>query len=146
MLAGMLAVLALLLKLAPGTPLARLAMRMCVLWPIERLAALTLQQAIFGLIMVGFMMAGGEMIFLLGPELVAAYAFELSIYLDAVLFTYALAAWSRVKAGVGHVRMIVARLVRLPQSSRRRRLRRTPPQRPSANDDEPSPAFVRLAA
>lgn len=145
-LAGLLAVLFLLLKCAPEAPLARRVMRMCVLWPTERLAALTLQQVIFGLILLGFMMAGGEAIFLIGPELVGAYAFELSIYLDAVLFTYALAAWSQVKAGITRIRMIVSRLARLPQASRRKRLRKTPPPLRSANDDEPAPAMLRLAA
>ncbi len=140
LLTGLLVVLTLLLRLAPSAPLARMAHRMLVVWPIEQISSLTLRQAIFAALMMGFMLAGPEVIFLAGPELVATYAFELSIYLDAVLVTYALAAISSAKAGLGRVSDVLTKIMRRPQARRRKRTAQCRSNR-SANDDEAGPAY-----
>ena len=144
-LTGLLLILTLLLKLAPDAPLARLVNRMVVLWPLEQVRQATLQQAIFGLILLGFMLTGTEAYFLLGPELVAGFAFDLSIYLDAVLFAYALSSWGALKAGVVRLRHKASRLLRRPRAPRRKRLPTSRPDKLPANDEEPHPA-LRLAA
>jgi hypothetical protein len=143
-LTGLLIVLILLLRLAPDSPLARMLNRVLVIWPLDQVLRLTLRQAIFGGIMIGFALAGPEAIFLAGPELVATYAFELSIYLDAVLVTYALAVISTARAGVGRARDLMTRIMRLPQARRRKRTRLRPPNA-TANDDEAGPPY-RMAA
>jgi hypothetical protein len=84
------------------------------------------------------MLAGGEMIVLLGPEIIATYA----VYLDAVMVTYALSAVAMAQRGGSWLRTVVMRSVRRVRP-RARRVRRSPArQRRSANDDEPAPALL----
>ena len=86
---------------------------------------------------------GGEVIVVLGPELVIAYLFDLSIYLDVVAVSLAMAAAARVKSAWHAARTRLSAVVsRLRQGPRNRRARRTPRVRraspPDNDDDDPS--------
>lgn len=141
MLTGLLAVLTLLLKCAPDAPLGRRAHTMLVAWPLAWLSTLELRHLIFFAVMAGFMMSGGEILMLAGPELVTSYALELSFYLDAVLVTYALSILSQARFAGQKVRAALIRTARRFRPRNRVRRTRRPGILPSANDDEAHPAL-----
>ena len=135
-LCGMMLALILVMRLAPHSPAARLLHRHLVELPLRELSGLERHQLVFVLIMAGFAMTGGEMIAILGPELVGAYALDLAIYLDALAIAYAFAAVARLRAAARAVRWQIKRLVMRRARRRKRAQRRARRGLLAANDDE----------
>ena len=79
--------LLLVMLVIPDSPLGRVLHRQLVERPLERLAQLERHHLIYAVIIGSMMIAGGEAVAIAGPELVAMWALDVSIYLDAVLVT-----------------------------------------------------------
>jgi len=136
-LCALMLALVLVMRLAPQSPAARVLQRQLVELPLRWLAGLERHQLIFVLIMAGFAAGGVEMIALLGPELVTAYAVDLAIYLDALAVTYLVVTVARLRAAARAVRWHLKRLGVSRGIRRRRRAQRRGRNRPpAANDDE----------
>ncbi len=144
-LLGLLAVLTLVLWLAPHSPEGRLLHRALVEQPLAALSRLQLRHLIFIAFIGGFGLAGGEIFLLAGPELVTGFALELSIYLDAVIVTYALSAAAGIRRAGTYVVTRIGRPRRLLGARRKRVHVRRERAGPAANDYE-HPAARRLAA
>lgn len=143
---GFMAVITLVMVLAPQSPTAKIIHRQLVEMPLARLADLERHHIIFFVIMVGFLIGGGEVFGLLGGEAVFAFALDFAIYLDAMAITFALAALSKVRRGVGWSTNVVRKMLRRPQVTRRKReAMGKPSDGKPANDDE-DPAQLPLAA
>lgn len=128
----------------PHSPAGKLLRRQLVERPLEQLSRFERHRLIFFVLLAGMMVAGGEVIVLLGPEVVATYA----IYLDAILVTYVLAAVAQARNLLRYTRLRWRRGVRVQRLIAARRRRRQKSRRrapPPANDDD-SPAVVPLAA
>ena len=135
-LCGLMLALVLVMRLAPQSLLARLLHRQLVELPLRWLAGLERHQLIFVLIMTAFAAGGVEAIAVLGPEMVAGYAIDLAIYLDALAVTYALAALAQLRAAARAVRWRLKRLAMKVARRRRRAQRRVRSRPQAANDDE----------
>lgn len=137
MLCALLAMLA-----APETVFGRMCHRQLVERPVARLDALTRKDLLFGVLLLAIMFGGGEMIVLLGPEFATAYALELSVYFDAMIFAWTLAGVARARQAVFVTRLALRRGGRSMAARRRRRQRVAQGDRGAANDDDPAPALV----
>jgi len=138
---GLLLALMAVMKLAPDSWAGRALNRELVERPLEQLGRMERHHLIFLVIIAGFMMAGGEIFALGGTEMVLGFAIDASIYLDAVLVTYALTVIAGTRNSWQALRM---RLPRLRKVFGRRRIRSAPTRRPgapSANDEEHSAAL-----
>ena len=125
------------LLVIPDSQLGRMLHRQLVERPLKALSDIKRHRLIYFVLLAGMMLAGGEMIVLLGPEIIATYA----VYLDAVMVTYALSAVAMAQRGGSWLRTVV-RSVRCVRP-RGKRVRRSPArQRRAANDDEPAPALL----
>ena len=140
---GLCVALMLVMRFAPLTPYGAWLNRRLVAEPLARLADMKRHRVIYVLLLAAMMIAGGEMIVLLGPEVVATYA----VYLDAVLVTYALTAVAMARNSLRYTRLRVRKggRVRRLLAARRRRQRPAERVRPSANDDD-DPVALPLAA
>jgi hypothetical protein len=138
---GFVLALILVMRFAPASALGRLLLAQLVEKPLASLSALKSYQLIAFVLMGVTFLVGGEAIMLFGPELFTVYLIDLSIYLDAVAVTYALAAMARAKQGWRAIRLrLVAAASRLRPGRGHRRARRKPtlrPAKPADNDDEP---------
>jgi hypothetical protein len=120
----------------PDTPLARLLHRWLVDAPTARLARVHPAQLIFVVIVAGVLVAGGEVVLLMGgAEAAMALSWQLSLYLDAGIALAAAGALTRLKP---FIQMVVHRRPRRPRVAGRRR--RTPAAscRPANDDDRPA--------
>ena len=141
---GFIAAITLVMWLAPGSDAGRLLRRRLVESPLEAMSDVKRHHLIFFVIMAGFVIGGGEAMAILGPEFVAAYTFDLAIYLDAVMVTYALSAVAMAKRGGGWLKYAVMRRAPRMRPRSKRTTRTAVRPRKSANDDDPAP--VRLVA
>ncbi|GAA0274658.1 hypothetical protein GCM10009127_14030 [Alteraurantiacibacter aestuarii] len=141
---GFMAAVMLVLLFAPASAAARLLHRQLVELPLERLARMERHHLIMLMIMVGFMIGGGEIMALMGPEIIATYALDLSIYLDLVMVSYAVSVARQTRTALAHLRGSFSRLLRRPEAGRRRRAVRKQDRSSPANDDETDPAFGNL--
>ena len=146
---GLCVTLMLVMRFAPAIPLGAWLNHSLVERPLRRLAALERHHLIFFVLVVLMALAAGEFIAMYGSfEWAMISAFDLSVYLDAVVVTAALGATAKLRGAVQALRARLA--LRRGQSrsgARPRRVRsasRRRPPAPSANDDEP--AGVPLAA
>lgn len=142
---GFMAAITLVMWLAPQSPAGRALNEQLVERPLGALSRVKRHHLIYFVIMAGFMMGGGEVLALAGPEFVAAFAIDLAIYLDAVIVTYTLSALATArKSG----RMLALPFVALMRrfGSRKKRYGVGKPDRLPSNDDEPDPVWFRLAA
>lgn len=144
---GLCVALMLVMRFAPDSWLGSLLNRQLVSRPLQLIANFERQQLLYVVILSALMVGGGEMIVLLGPELLAAYAMNLAIYFDAVLVAYALATAAVARNSVRYLRLRLggARTARRLAASRQRRSRPAKRVLPSANDDD-DPATLPLAA
>jgi len=134
MFAGMLLGIILAMKLCPDIPIARAMHRAFVEVPFDRLATMDRRHIIFGVVALGMLFSCAELIMLLGSsDLVMLMAWDLSLYVDAVIATWTVAAVTRVRRFWHHVKARIAALVRLPARPRTSR-RRITSARPPAND------------
>ncbi|KRA82738.1 hypothetical protein [Altererythrobacter sp. Root672] len=144
---GLCVALMLVMRFAPDSWVGSVLNKHLVNKPLEHLADFERHKLFYLVIMSALMIGGGEVIILLGPEVVAAYAMQLAIYYDAVLVAYALAAAAVARNVVRYVRLRLGngKAARRLVAARRRRSRPVKRMLPSANDDD-GPAVFALAA
>lgn len=120
MLAGFALLIILTMKLFPDIPASRLLHRALVEAPLRKLAAMERRHWIYGAVLVAMLFAGTEMIMLLGStDFVILMAWDVSLYVDALIATWTLAAVARSKAAW---RMILPARRPKPRARRRRRV------------------------
>ena len=146
MLAGLLALVIVIARLFPETPLARLLHLHFVELPLQLVRRIERRH----LILLVIVLCAGQTLALAGSvEMGLAYAAEMSAYYDALLTASFAAAAGRLKTLWMSVRAGFAGIARVAGRSRGRALRRRPrPLRPAkpCNDDEPGPGRLALAA
>src|SRR5688572_23104674 len=126
--------LVLVLRLAPHSPAARLLHRQLVEAPLEQLAAFRSHHLLYAAILPLLMLGGWEIVMMAGSvDFLMIYAMDLAIYFDAVLVTYALAAFSMARNSLRYTRLRlrkggrVRRLVVARQRRRRAAAQKRPP-------------------
>lgn len=144
---GLCVALMLVMRFAPDSGVGSVLNRHLVSKPLEHMADFERHKLFYLLILSALMIGGGEVIVLLGPEVVAAYALQMAVYYDAVLVAYAVAAAAVARQGVRYVRLRLGngKATRRLVAARRRRTRPVKRLLPSANDDD-GPAVFALAA
>jgi hypothetical protein len=137
----------LVMKLTPQSPLGRWLNLMLVERPLARVAGTDRRRVIFALVMIGILLFASETIMALGSlDLLTAFAWDLTAYLDVMVIAYALAAVARARTGLKWFALRAARPLRRGPRRRARRVRSVRKRRDRAsNDDDPVPAW-RLAA
>lgn len=135
MFAGMLFGLILVMKLFPETPAARAMHRGFVEAPLRKLAAMTRRHVIYAVVAAGMLVSGMELIMILGSsDLLLLMAWDMSLYVDAVIATWTVAAVTRIK-GFWHA--LKARMGGVFRRASRPRARRSSAgARPAANDSD----------
>jgi hypothetical protein len=142
MLAGLLLLTILTMKLFPRVPVSRQLHRLLVEMPLAALAKMSRRHHIFGVVLMVMLVSASEMIMLLGSaDVVMLLAWDVSIYVDAVIAAWTLAAMTRSKAAWQAFAAIATRPLR---AARRRAPRRRPAgSEKAANDsDEDGRAWV----
>ncbi len=134
----------LVMLVVPDSPVGRLLHRQLVERPLAQLGRLERHHLIFATIIGAAMLAGGEVVAVLGPELAVMWALDLAIYLDAVMVTYALSALAGVRGVRSKAARIVSRLLAARPRARRRRGAACR-SKPASNDDDPHPAWKAAA-
>ena len=129
-----------LMKFAPDTLLSRQLRETLVERPARNLLSIRRAHVIYVLLMAGVLLVFSDMIMLLGSaDLILAYAFDLSIYVDALLAVMTLAAAGRASAAATPLRRFVHRQWRAITRRLPRRVRNTRKANRctgSANDDD----------
>ncbi len=146
MLAGLLLLTIVTMKLFPLLPVSHLLHRHLVEIPLRQLEAMDRRHLIFGVILLGMLFAGAELIVLLGStEAAMLVAWDVSIYVDALLAGWSLAALARSRAGWQSLAGILRRPLR---GARRRapRRRRGGTQKPANDADADSDSEARTYA
>lgn len=133
MFVGMLFGIVLAMKLFPETPIARAMHRAFVERPLAKLADMSRAHLIFGVIALVMLFSSAELIMLLGSsDLVMLMAWDVSLYVDAAIAVWTVAAVTRLK---GAWRYAVSRLGSPLRAARARTSRRRlVTARPPAND------------
>lgn len=133
MLTWLLAGLIVVMKLFPTTPAARALHRAFVERPLEKLSAMDRRHLIFAVIALAMLSTGLEMVMLLGStDLLMLMAWDVSLYVDAVIAVWTVAAVTRLKGAWRYALGRIAAPFRAarPRTSRRRIATAHPP----AND------------
>lgn len=143
MLAGFLALVILVIRLFPSTALAR----SLHLWFVELPLEIARRVERKHLILLVILLCAGQTLALAGgAELAMAYAVDTSLYLDAMLATYAAAAAARLKSAACAFKAAVARVAaRVPKSRPRSHKARPAPKRVSEADNDDDPISLPLA-
>jgi hypothetical protein len=124
MLAGFVLLIILTMKLFPRMPASLLLHRALVEAPLRGLAAMSRRHLIYGAVLVAMLFAGTELIMLAGStDLVMLMAWDVSLYVDAVIATWAIATAARGKAAWQALaaRVTGRRGMPRPRAPRRRR-------------------------
>lgn len=141
--AGLLLIAILIMKIWPETDAAHWLHRIMVAQPVTVLATVTRQKIIFGVLLFVMLIGFAE---LGAPQLITAIAFDFSVFYDAVITVWTVAALTRLRGSRTALR---ARLhvtgLRQTRPRRRRRQRDAMAMRSGANDDEHPGAFARVA-
>jgi len=146
MIAGLLALLMLMMVRWPDLPTSRWLHRTFVSWPLEMIERIERRHVIF--LLVGLIAIQGFAMVMRADMAVLA-ALDLATYFDVAITAWTVAAMTRVK---GHWSVWADRFriplaaMRLRRAPRTRRARRSPMgMRQPANDDEPDAALRRAA-
>lgn len=148
MLTGLFGLAILIAKLFPATPAGRWLHLMLVETPLAWASRIERKQIIFVLILL---FAGHSLLMAAPLEFALIYAFDLSVYLDAVVAVGTLSvanrarlAWTTLKATVA--RAVKPRTIRLGRASRPRTIRARVRKMPAnQNDDGRAPVYLRAA-
>ncbi|MFM6931582.1 MAG: hypothetical protein ACKOUT_04980 [Novosphingobium sp.] len=117
--------LTLLLRSSPDTDLSRMVRRLIVENPCSWWLTLSRRDAIHCMLLIFVLLSAGELMLMLGSvDLVLAYAFDLSFYLDAVMASGMIAAAVKVRSFSGAIRGMMLRRP-TPVRSRARQKRRS---------------------
>ncbi len=149
MLTGLLLGMMLIMRLFPETPLAKTLHCHLVERPVDWVQNRTRHDLLFYLALTFMLLVGDELVVMLGSfELAMMFAWDVSLYVDALIATSALSAAGRWKGLTAWMRGKIAVARPAYRRRTRRRARRqisvSKSARP-ANDDDGDPAFV-LAA
>ena len=142
MMCGLVAGLLLMMWAFPDVPLTRGLHKILVEQPVRALARLQRHHLLHAVILTVMMFSFWEVIAVFGSaELIMAYAFDVALYVDAVIVTSAAAAAAYVKGAARALRRgVAASLIRvLPIRRPKVRARRSSPGRTHnapANDDD----------
>ena len=145
MFAGLMLLIVLTMKLFPQVPASRQLHRALVEAPLRGLAAMSRRHLIYGMVLLGMLFAGAEMIMLLGSaDLVMLMAWDVSLYVDAMIATWTIATVARGKAAW---QMLAARLTGRRGAPRPRAPRRRAESRAAndADDDGGHWSYARAA-
>ena len=119
----------------PRLPVSRLLHRLTVEMPLHRLAVLDRRHAIFALILLAMLFVGSEMIMMLGSaDIAMLLAWDVSIFVDALVAAWTLAAVSRSRTAWQMLAGIAARPLR--GARRRAPRRRRAGLQAAANDSD----------
>lgn len=136
MFAGMLFGIILAMKLAPDIPISRAMHRAFVEIPVEKLAKMDRRHLILGVIALGMLFSFAELIMILGSsDLVMMMAWDVTLYMDAVIATWTVAAVTRVKGFWHYVKVRIGSVFRRAPRPRAPR-RSVATHRPVANDPD----------
>ncbi|QIG81246.1 hypothetical protein [Stakelama tenebrarum] len=145
MSAGLLALLLLTMKLWPDVPVVQVMHRWLIAMPLEKLSQLSRKHLLFA-VLIGVMALGGfEVIAVLGSaDALALVAWDMSLYLDAVIAMWTASAIGRMRGFVSYMRLrLLAAIGRRPRTPRTRSHRQTVrAERGAANDDDADGAPV----
>lgn len=141
MFAGMLFGIILAMKLFPDIPASRAMHHAFVENPLEKLARMSRAHLIFGVVALVMLFSSAELIMILGSsDLIMLMAWDMSLYIDAVIATWTIAAVSRIKGAWRYVASRLAGPIRAARS--RNSHRRITTGSPPANDaDEDGPGW-----
>lgn len=145
MFVGMLLGVVLTMRLFPKLPISRAMHRAFVADPLALAARMTRTHLIFAALALMMTFAMAELIMILGSsDIVMLMAWDISLYVDAVIATWTVAAAARVKGFWRIVRaMLAAPFRRLPRPRARRR---PAAARKAANDSDSAAGDWALAA
>jgi hypothetical protein len=130
MFAGLMSLVVLVMKLFPELPFARSLHQALVEAPLRALEKATRRHLIYALVLVVMSFSAGELVMLLGSaDFLLLMAWDVSLYVDALIATWTLSAALSVKTVAVRALDRVRGLAR-PRSPRRRREAR----RAAAND------------
>ncbi len=122
--------------LFPRTDFARLCHEQLVERPVFWLSRFRMHHLLYAIILVPVMLSGGEFLALLGPEFFAAYAMELAIYIDAVIFSLALSVWANIRSAGVAARELFSKPLRMARARRKRAAKSVRREPAPANDDD----------
>ncbi len=146
MLAGLLLLTILTMKLFPRLPVSCQLHHLLVEMPLAALAKISRRHLIFVVALLVMLVTTSEMIMLLGStDIAMMLAWDVSIYVDALIAAWTLAAVTRSKAAW---RALAGILTRPLRAARRRAPRRRSGAHTAANDaddDRASWAYARAA-
>ena len=145
---GVLLALMLVMRFAPASPIGRALNRQLVEVPLRVLGGMQRHHLIFLIVMAALLVAGSEVILALGSmDFAVLYALDVSLYVDGLLMTLALASVARTRSAItllGGRAMLLA--TRIRRGFGGRRMRRGPARRatgkPSNDDDHPAFALA----
>jgi hypothetical protein len=136
---GLCVALMLVMRVAPETPLGVWLNRGLVEQPLRRLAGLERHHLIFFVMVMLMALAAGEIIAMYGTfEWAMISAFDLSVYIDAMVVTTALGATARLRGAVQALHRGAAWRGQARPVARPRRVRSASKRTsdPPANDDD----------
>jgi hypothetical protein len=125
MFAGLVLLIILTMKLFPDLPVSRQLHRALVEAPLRSLAAITRAHLIFGVVLLAMLFSATELIMVLGSaDFLMLIAWDVSLYVDAVIATWTIAAVTRGKAMWQAFAQVASRPLRAARrrSPRRRRI------------------------
>jgi hypothetical protein len=138
----------LVMKFLPHSPYGQWLNTTLVERPLARLAGMDRRHVLFVMILVGLTLFATDMIFLFGSyDLLALYAWDLTVYLDVTVIAFALATVARGRSTVRWLALRASLALRRAPRPRAKRSRATSTKRKDHvdNDDDPAPAWA-LAA
>lgn len=125
MFSGFALLIILMMKLLPDLPFSRALHRAFVEVPLRRLAEMSRQHLIYAAVLIGLTFGGIELLLLLGStEMLMLFAWDVSLYVDALIATWTLSVVARGKAiwqGLADRCVGLLRPGARPRASRRRR-------------------------
>jgi ABC-type multidrug transport system fused ATPase/permease subunit len=145
---GVLVAAMLVMKLLPHSPYGEWLNATLVERPLARLAGMDRRHVVFVMIDVGLALFATDMVFVFGSyDLMALYAWDLTVYLDTMVIAYTLTTVALARSSLRWLTLrasLALRRARRPQA-RRSRAASLERQDLADNDDDPPPAWA-LAA
>ncbi len=146
MIAAVMIGLMLMVKLLPGIPASKSLHHAFVEAPLEMLATWNRKHLIYGVVLVFVAFSGQSLIMMGASDLVMVIAWDISLYVDAVIASWMVAATARSKAAWRYLKAQMSRMFR-PARRRAPRRQKITIRRPAndADGEGRSPGFA-LAA
>lgn len=144
---GVLLALMLVMRFAPDSSIGKALNHQLVERPLRVIGGMQRHHLIFVIVMAALLVAGGEVILALGSmDFAVLYALDVSLYVDGLLMTLALASLTRTRSAMALLRAgataLAARIVRRAGRGRARRAPARRVTRKPSNDDHPAFALA----